>query len=484
MAVEREKEQGSFQLPEQFLKRMQKMLGEEYPDFLQSYKEMPFSSLRLNPQKTDPALFSGQVPFHLSQVPWEPNGFYYDTDDRPGRHPYHDAGVYYIQEASAMAPVHYLDPKPGERVLDLCAAPGGKTTQIAAAMDGRGILVSNEPHPQRAKILSENVERMGIRNDIVTNEMPDRLAEVFPDYFDRILVDAPCSGEGMFRKNEEARTQWSPEAVTLCAGRQDEILAEAAKMLAPGGRLVYSTCTFAPDEDEGTILRFLEHHPDFSLVPAEPICGMSPAGGPVYEKTCSTSTETPSGCAETPSGDTYSGMIRLWPHRLKGEGHFLAVLEKEKADEDREQLRRQKTEKGLPERACAEYQSFCRETLQTTRSGVYLMFGEQLYLAPPETPRLAGLRVLRPGLHLGTVRKGHFTPSHALALTLRPGEVKRTADWHADAPEIAAYLQGQTIASAGEKGWCLVTVDGYSLGWGKRSGDQLKNHYPKGLRKP
>ena len=228
-------------LPQEFENRMKKMLGEEYPDFAASYDRERFQSLRLNPLKADREKFLEQAPFSLSPVPWAEYGFYYESSEQPGKHPYHDAGVYYIQEPSAMAPAEYLDAEPGEKILDLCAAPGGKSTQIAVKMRGKGILVCNEIHPARAKILSENVERMGIRNAIVLNETPQKLAEHFTEYFDRILVDAPCSGEGMFRKNETACEEWSMENVRLCAERQDEILDCAASMLRPGGRLVYST---------------------------------------------------------------------------------------------------------------------------------------------------------------------------------------------------------------------------------------------------
>ena len=245
-------------LPEQFLDRMKQMLGEEFPAFLESYEQEKYQALRINPQKTTIASFMEKSPFLRKPVPWEKNGFYYDREDAPGKHPYHAAGVYYIQEPSAMAPAAYLDAQPGERILDLCAAPGGKSTQIAAAMGGEGLLISNEIHPARAKILSENIERMGIRNGMVLNESPQALAKIFESYFDRIMVDAPCSGEGMFRKNTEACEEWSPETVENCAMRQQEILNCAASMLRPGGRIVYSTCTFAPEENEGTVSLFLE----------------------------------------------------------------------------------------------------------------------------------------------------------------------------------------------------------------------------------
>lgn len=454
-------------LPEDFLERMREMLGDEYPAFLDSYEQKKYQSLRVNPLKGSREAFLEKAPFLLSPVAWEKNGFYYDEADQPGRHPFHEAGVYYIQEASAMAPVVYLDPQPKEQVLDLCAAPGGKSSQIAAAMQGQGILVCNEIHPARAKILSENVERMGIVNALVTNETPQRLAEYFPEYFDRILVDAPCSGEGMFRKNEEACGEWSLENVRMCAERQDEILDFAAQMLRAGGRLVYSTCTFAPAEDEGSIVRFLDRHPDFSIEDVTGWEGMD-SGHPEWAGQ---------------KGDV-ARTVRLWPHRIKGEGHYLAVLRKAGSVPDAYRGRaRYGLEKGIAQKECEVWQQFEKENLRTAFSGCFLKFGDQLYLAPENVPSLRGLKVLRPGLHLGTIKKNRLEPSHALALALKPKEAVRVHELAADSAECRAWLNGMTLNAAGEKGWYLVTADGYSIGWGKLAGNILKNHYPKGLRK-
>ena len=495
-------------LPEKFTERMREMLGEEYLRFLECYERDVAHALRVNSLKCAAETLRAQAPFTLTPVPWNENGFYYDGGDRPGRHPYHAAGVYYIQEASAMVPAMYLGPKPGERVLDLCAAPGGKSTQIGAAMEQRGILILNEIHPARAGILTENVERMGIRNAIVTNETPGRLAEAFPEYFDRILVDAPCSGEGMFRKNEEAVSQWSPENVELCAARQDEILISAARMLAPGGRLVYSTCTFAPQENEGTITRFLAKHPDFQIEPVEKFPGMAP-GVPEWawkfesgqEKTEGTVQRDSARLRTAPLADSVrpvtaqkdsarliaassaglDGTIRLWPHKIRGEGHFVAVLRKMGTLPEKRSV---PVQRGLKEKDAREYLDFARENLGLSLAGILIKRKDQLYLAPSETPSLEGLKVLRPGLHLGTVKKGRFEPAHALALTLQPEEVRHSLYLPADSREICAYLRGETLPVEGEKGWYLMTVDGYSVGWGKQSGGVMKNHYPKGLRKP
>lgn len=466
-------------LPKAFTERMKEMLGEEYEEFLQSYGENRTLScpagqftgknqaLRLNPLKGDDGRFLNISPFRLTPVPFAKNGYYYEEPDKPGRHPYHEAGVYYIQEASAMAPAGYLMAKPGEKVLDLCAAPGGKSTQIAADMKGQGILICNEIHPARAKILSENIERMGIVNAIVVNHSPDVLGEHFPGYFDRILVDAPCSGEGMFRKNEEACAEWSPENVHMCASRQDEILDQAAGMLRGGGRLVYSTCTFAPEENEGSISRFLKRHPEFTVVSAEKAEGMSP-GRPEWIH------DPVPGIENT---------IRLWPHKLKGEGHFLAVLQKEGILSGEERTGKFGIQKEISEKECREYTEFKRENLKKEMQGILTRFGEQLYLLPEGAPSLDKLKVLRPGLHLGTIKKNRFEPAHALALSLKPAEVCRQMELKLQEGMAERYLNGQTLETTADPGWCLVTVDGYSLGWGKAVNGIMKNHYPKGLRK-
>ena len=288
-------------LPEKFLARMQQQLGGEYDEYLRSLQRPRAVALRFNPLKgAIPVL-----PFVGEPVPWEPMGYYYDPDSRPGLHPYHEAGVYYLQEASAMASAALLEPQPGEIILDLCAAPGGKSTQIAGRMQGQGLLVSNEINQKRAKVLSRNIERLGIGNAVVTGEAPAALADRFPGFFHRIMVDAPCSGEGMFRKEEAAITDWSEENVEMCARRQAEILDCAAAMLRPGGRLVYSTCTFAPQEDEEAVEAFLARHPEFE---AEPV------NAPWFQ-------------------ESRPGMYRLWPHKLLGEGHFAAVLRKMDCEE-------------------------------------------------------------------------------------------------------------------------------------------------------
>lgn len=480
-------------LPDQFKERMKQMLGKEYEEFLQSFEKEQHRSLRMNPRKGTKEQYDGTTVFDgkavlTEKVAWALDGYYYEEWVRPGRHPFHEAGVYYIQEASAMLPavvcasamVLYADapketgtiPKEdsrfeGERVLDLCAAPGGKSTQMAAAMQGKGILYSNEIHPARAKILSENMERMGIPNGVVLNHEPQQLAERFPEYFHRILVDAPCSGEGMFRKNDEAVSQWSEDNVRLCAQRQEDILESAYRMLMRGGILVYSTCTFAPEEDEWAISRFLREHEDMKLLPIPLRDGM--AGGQSY-----------GGIEVVPD---IAKTVRLWPHKVKGEGHYVALLQKE--GEALRAMPQPEKNRDFKE-DLRSFREFEEQTLLPHwRKGVetyeYMMFGDQLYLVPPGLMTMKGLKVLRPGLHLGTFKKNRFEPSHALALYVKKEDVKESIDLSVE--DAIKYIQGSTFPVQKEKGWCLVTVESYSLGWGKASAGTLKNHYPKGLRK-
>lgn len=455
-------------LPVEFQNRMKEMLGEEYEAFLKGYDKPRFHALRRNPLKIQKDEFLNIIPFELREVPWAEHGYYYENTDQPGKHEFHEAGLYYIQEPSAMSVVEYLEVKPGEQVLDLCAAPGGKTTQIAGFMEGEGLLVCNEIHPQRAKILSENIERMGVKNALVTNETPQRLSAMFPGFFDKILVDAPCSGEGMFRKNEEALEEWSADNVQMCADRQDEILEEVAKMLRPGGRICYSTCTFAPAENEDCMARFITNHPEFHLVEVEKKGNMS-SGNPKF--------------ANIPV-EGLEKTIRLWPHKLDGEGHFIAVLEKEgELDTSYKPMPQKGNEKPLKEKEYQEFLDFQKETLKYPLGKECILFGEQLYAIPENTPSLKGLKVLRPGLHLGTLKKNRFEPSHALALSMKKEDVLRSWNLESGSREIKQYLSGQTFNAEGEKGWYLILVDGFSIGWGKLAGGIMKNHYPKGLRK-
>ena len=527
-------------LPQDFIDRIEQMLGEEeLQEFLASYDAKRNYALRINSTKPIDDSY-----FESADIPWEPSGRYYADPEisgfRPGKHPYHECGAYYIQEASAMSPAAYLmreelwfpsaEARAGKavdsaeysanhtgiRILDLCSAPGGKTTQIASYMHGQGLLVSNEIIPIRAKILAENVERMGIRNCVVVSEDPLKLAPKFPEFFHRIMVDAPCSGEGMFRKDEEAGEQWSLENVRMCGERQDYILDCAYDMLAPGGTMVYSTCTFAPDENEGSVSRFIHRHPDMMIVPVVKYDGMSD-GSAAWAREFGE-------LGDAPVAEGIEETIRLWPHKLHGEGHFLAVLQKKKPgleaehddvtcnhalsrfDQDLESRDFDsssfdadslsidyKTEKTYALKHFPELQKFAKEVLadeayEKFANREFIQFGSQICLATDEfapIPSLKGLKVCRVGLHLGEVKKNRFEPSHAWALALtreetRDGVMLTMAE---DAEEAYKYFNGETFNREAQPGWQVVFIDGCSAGWCKVTGNTVKNHYPKGLRK-
>ncbi|MCB6342380.1 RsmB/NOP family class I SAM-dependent RNA methyltransferase [Enterocloster lavalensis] len=482
-------------LPEAFCERMRGLLGDQYGEFIASYDRDRVQGLRLNGLKTagpesSPRDLARKIEqeagFELQPIPWVRDGFYYREEDRPGKHPYHEAGAYYIQEPSAMAVVELMDPVPGDRVLDLCAAPGGKTTHIASRLKEKGFLLSNEIHPARAKILSQNVERMGVQNAVVTNEAPERLAPRFPEFFDKIVVDAPCSGEGMFRKDPQAADQWSPDHVAMCAARQGDILDQAAGMLKPGGRMVYSTCTFAPEENEGTVLHFLERHPDFEVEAVEGYEGFD-CGKPRWAGVD----------PETGPGGQLARTFRIFPHRLEGEGHYMAVLKKKgEAPETAEFWAGPRMAVRKQKELLKDFADFCRENLAEAEwladQDSYVLFGDQLYLTPREMPEMAGLKVVRPGLHLGTLKKNRFEPSHALALALRPEQARISLRLKPQEGSVLRYLKGETLdlnsleggltSNGAGKGWVLVCAGDYSLGWAKLTGQIFKNHYPKGLR--
>lgn len=426
------------ELPVEFLARMKETLGDEYEAFLESYDRERAYGLRLNTLKGEVDEIRKKIPFGLEPVAWCDTGFYYEEKERPGKHVYHEAGVYYIQEPSAMITAELAQVVPGDVVLDLCGAPGGKSTQLACKLQGEGLLISNEINGKRAAILSQNMERMGGTNVLVTNESPQRLREGLPSFFDKIVVDAPCSGEGMFKKEPAAVSEWSLENVHNCAQRQAEILDCAAAMLKPGGRLVYSTCTFAREENEESIAEFVKRHPEFQV--------------------------------ET--------MHRIWPHKERGEGHFAAALRKEGSSGKSEKtVAKGKLDKQLQK----QYETFVEENLQVSLKGQPVLFGEQLYLLPELSPVLHGLKVIRPGLHVGTVKKNRIEPAHALSHALKFGQWKQC--YQVTEQEAVRFLKGETIMAEGlEKGWHLVCFREFPLGFAKYSGGMLKNHYPKGLR--
>ncbi|WP_066325051.1 RsmF rRNA methyltransferase first C-terminal domain-containing protein [Anoxybacteroides amylolyticum] len=446
-------------LPHTFVEKMNALLQEEAPRFFASYEKEKVNGLRFNPLKIERDAFLALAPFSLSPVPFCPTGFYYETDDQPGKHPYHAAGLYYIQEPSAMFVAETLQPSHGEKVLDLCAAPGGKTTQLAAMMDNTGFLLANEIHPKRVKALSENIERLGITNTLVTNETPEKLAEYFVGYFDKILVDAPCSGEGMFRKDEEAIHYWSEEHVHQCAVKQRHILDCAYRMLKEGGILIYSTCTFSPEENEQTMEALLQKYEDLELVAIEKSAGIQP-GRPEWTKTTLTAIEQ---------------TARLWPHLLLGEGHFVAKLQKVSPAPT---WKGKNATSNVTKQTLREYRAFEQETLTINIEKTMYSFNQHLFALPDDCPSFAGLKIVRAGLHLGEQKKQRFEPNHALALALKKEEIVHSLELE----DYTKYLRGETIETGGDRGWVVVTIDGYPLGWGKEVKGTLKNFYPKGLR--
>ena len=449
-------------LPWEFRDKMKRLLGDEYEDFLKGYENENYYSLRVNTLKADRDKFFEQNLFNLSPVRWCDSGFYYDNETRPGRHPYHHAGVYYIQEASAMAPRALADIQKGQKVLDLCAAPGGKSTQAACLLQGEGLLVSNEIVPSRAKILSQNIERTGVKNCIVTNENPKDLEKHFPYYFDRIIVDAPCSGEGMFRKDSAAVSEWSQSQVEICAARQSHILESAHKMLAPNGKIVYSTCTFSPEENECVIADFLSRHPEYTA-----------------EKPSTYGFFTPGNPRWANGERRLENTVHLFPHRLKGEGHFVALLQKHGGDSAKIKYEKPYADK----KALAEWQKFENEVLKDIHFENLTRYGNFLYSLPKDAPSLDKIKVLRAGLQLGEIKKNRFEPSHSLAMALKKENVRCVEDMPLSDGRVIKYLCGEEIPTENsEKGYRLICVDGYGLGWGKCDGNTIKNHYPKGLR--
>lgn len=470
------------QLPAEYEKKMRQLLGEEFEDYIRSFEEGRAYGLRVNTLKLSPQAYQNLSSYALSPIPWTKDGFYYEKE-QPGRHPFYHAGLYYIQEPSAMYPAAVLQPKPGEHVLDICAAPGGKSVQLAASLQGKGLLVSNDIKEERVKALVKNLEMAGVQNAIITNENPKNLRKAFPQFFDKILVDAPCSGEGMFRKDEDAVRGWGQFQNAACREMQEGILEEVHGMLKPGGLLLYSTCTFDPLENEQTISWFLEHHPEYTILPLPKIAGVE-SGRPEWG---------------TLPGDALANTARLWPHRVRGEGHFAALLQKGAGVEEAITGRRVRNASyrllpGAPE----EFQRFCRAELRIpAREGAYFQMGDHLYYLPENPPNLDGLKLARAGLYLGVVEKGRFKPSHPFALALRQEEIRVFVNFPLDDEDLHRYLKGETLLAKPEwrvlldgeeqdsipNGWVLFGVEGYPLGWGQAQNGVVKNLYPKGWRR-
>lgn len=443
------------ELPLAYINEMKALLGVEYEDYLASFEEVRLYGLRANTLKISPAELAEKGEFSLSPVPWCESGFYYAEGERPAKHPYYHAGLYYLQEPSAMTPGAMIPIEEGDFVLDICAAPGGKTTQLAAKLGGTGLLISNDISAGRAKALLKNVEISGITNAIVMSEPPKKLAERFGGFFDKILIDAPCSGEGMFRKEPDMVKSWNEELLTFCREQQADILEHCASMLKTGGMILYSTCTFAKMENEDSIQTFLDNHPEFTLVPLEKSWGFAPGCEPLTE------------------------CVRLYPHKIKGEGHFLALLQKTGEPTPCSTP----TEASIGEKELEPFRQFAKETLTGKWKGTFQIYGDSLCFLPEGAPATKGLRVLRSGWQLGTLKKGRFEPSQAFAMGLKKEEVKNVLDMPLSDERVIRYLKGETLeAPEAKDGWTLVCVDGYPLGWGKTQKGRLKNKYAVGWK--
>ena len=432
-------------LPSEFCAMIETMLENEAPAFFASMEQRASLALRINPRRK--AAMEAASQYIENPVPWAKYGYYLRENVRPGASIAHTAGAFYLQEASAMVSATVLDPLPGERILDLCAAPGGKSSQIAGLIGSDGMLVSNEPEPSRAKILASNLERLGIHNAIVTNAYPDALSRRWAGYFDGVLCDAPCSGEGMFRRDPDARTQWKAASPAGCAKRQAEILDHAAALVRDGGRLVYSTCTFNRLENEETILAFLRRHPEFE--PEEfSLDGVGASAG---------------------------GMIRIWPHRVNGDGHFCAKLRK--SGENRLAAPVFKNDKDVM-KLLSELEKLIGVLPMKLKTRC-VRLGDYIYALPEECPDTKGLKLASPGLCLLRIGKNYVEPAHALAMCL---ETENVASAALDDLQAAKYLAGDVVEMDGEKAWVLMCHGGLPLGWGKRGGGMIKNHLPKALR--
>lgn len=455
-------------LPNTFEEKMKHLLGEEYEDYLKCYEEPRHYGLRVNTNKISVEDFLKIAPWPLHPVPWISNGFYYDGDQiQPAKHPYYFAGLYYLQEPSAMTPADRLLIEPGDRVLDVCAAPGGKATELGAKLQGKGVLMANDISNSRAKGLLKNIELFGIGNMLVLSEEPGKLTEYFPEYFDKILIDAPCSGEGMFRKDKKMVKAWEEHGPEFFSKIQRSIITQAASMLRPGGMMLYSTCTFDPSENEQTIEYLLEEYPEFEICEMAGYEGFAPGMPEV------TDSKNPN-LAKT---------VRIFPHRMEGEGHYLALLKKGEGSPIA--LKEKDSKKGgkLPE----ELEEFFRNVSWKPEASRLDIHGERVYYMPKGLPKLNGVRFLRTGLLLGELKKKRFEPSQAFAMSLKKEEYANILDLSVQDERVIKYLKGETLdvedlVSRKEKGWYLVCVDGYPLGFGKLANQTLKNKYLPGWR--
>lgn len=443
-------------LPETFLLEMKELLKEDYEAYLASFDQERLYGLRINTTKVADSDRAGILPEQTEKIPWIANGYYYQEQAKPAKHPYYYAGLYYLQEPSAMTPAAILPIDPGDKVLDVCAAPGGKSTELGARLKGEGVLFANDISNSRAKALLKNLELFGIPNICVTSETPQKLAASLPEYFDKILIDAPCSGEGMFRKDDGMIKSWLLKGPDYYVPIQKEIASACVTMLKPGGMMLYSTCTFTPKENEQVIAYLLEQFNELEVVPI-----------PLWE-----------GAAD---GIGQPGCVRLFPHKIKGEGHFICLLRKKAADYLTLPLGQPK-----PWPPTAELLEFLADFPYPIDQQRLFLKDDQIYYLPIDFPYNSRLRFLRTGLLLGSIAKKRFEPSQALAMVLKPKDCRRVVSFSAADERTIRYLKGETISLlAGEnevRGWCLVCVNGYPLGFAKGMGQTLKNKYYPGWR--
>jgi len=455
-------------LPASFVEKMQNLLGTEFDDYIKCYEEKRLYGLRVNTNKITVEEFKRICPFDIEPIPWIENGFYYDGEHiQAAKHPYYFAGLYYLQEPSAMTPANRLPIEPGDKVLDVCAAPGGKATELGARLQGKGVLIANDISNSRAKGLLKNIEVFGIGNVMVLSEEPGKLEEYFPEYFDKILIDAPCSGEGMFRKDKKMVKAWEEHGPEFFAKIQRSIVTQAARMLKPGGMMLYSTCTFDPEENEGTIEYLINQYPEFVIKEIRPYEGFA-CGKP--EVTGS-------------KAEDFAKTVRIWPHKMHGEGHYVALLQKgEDTGMNKEYLTKNRVKK-VPE----EILEFFKDVDWDMDWSRLELYSEKVYYMPENIPNVKGIRFLRTGLYLGDMKKNRFEPSQSLAMCLKKEEYKNTIHLEVSDERVLKYLKGETIdvddiVSAKTKGWQLILVDGYPLGWGKLANGTLKNKYLPGWR--
>ncbi|WP_053985329.1 RsmF rRNA methyltransferase first C-terminal domain-containing protein [Niameybacter massiliensis] len=451
------------ELPVKFKEKIQGLLQDEFEAYLDSYSFPEYQGIRINTLKLGKEAWDNICPFEgLEAVSWCKEGYYYQEGDRPGKHPYYHAGLYYMQEPSAMAPGAYIPIEEGDKVLDLCAAPGGKSTQVGARLGQTGLLVSNDISATRAMALMKNIENFGIRNSMITAETSERLATKFKGYFNKILIDAPCSGEGMFRKNENAVKSWETHGIEHCCNLQRIILEDAYTMLKTDGMMLYSTCTFSPEENEGMIEAFLEKHPDCQIIPLTGVGGIK-QGRPEWSDS---------------KKDTLSGALRLWPHHLKGEGHFVCLIQKlGEAFDETKRLSIKKRIKDIP---------ILKEFIETNThldiNTPIIELKNKIYLQTEDAPDLEGLRVIRSGMYLGEVKNKRFDPSQVLALAYPKEMFKNYIDLQIEDANVIKYLKGETLLIEAPKGFNVIGVMGHPLGWVKSQNGTLKNLYATNWR--